>query len=236
MTPDEYCRAIEVHLTQKNDGHLIRIVGPAFDLVRGWAEQGIPFKVAGYGIDRAFERYYAKGPRRRPLRVEFCEADVLDAFDQWRRAVGVRGVTDDGAPPRRREGLATHITRAINRLTALRGGPASADGSRPTLTLADDVLDDVVRVLDGLASSAERARGDARERILADLSTLDTRLIDAARAAAGEPLLAELATQADDDLRPFRDRMPPDAWRQARAAAQTRLLRERAQLPALVGE
>lgn len=236
MTPDEYCRAIEVHLTQKNDGHLIRIVGPAFDLVRGWAEQGIPFKVAGYGIDRAFERYYAKGPRRRPLRVEFCEADVLDAFDQWRRAVGVRGVTDDEAPPRRREGLATHITRAINRLTALRGGPASADGSRPTLTLADDVLDDVVRVLDGLASSAERARGDARERILADLSTLDTRLIDAARAAAGEPLLAELATQADDDLRPFRDRMPPDAWRQARAAAQTRLLRERAQLPALVGE
>jgi len=236
VTPDEYCRAIEVHLTQKNDGHLIRIVGPAFDLVRGWAEQGIPFKVAGYGIDRAFERYYAKGPRRRPLRVEFCEADVLDAFDQWRRAVGVRGVTDDEAPPRRREGLATHITRAINRLTALRGGPASADGSRPTLTLADDVLDDVVRVLDGLASSAERARGDARERILADLSTLDTRLIDAARAAAGEPLLAELATQADDDLRPFRDRMPPDAWRQARAAAQTRLLRERAQLPALVGE
>jgi len=235
VTPDEYCRAIEAHLTRKNDGHLIRIVGPAFELVRGWAEQGIPFKVAGYGIDRAFERYYAKGPRRRPLRIEFCKADVLDAFDRWRRAVGVRGVSDDEAPPRRREGLATHIARAINRLTGLRGA-ASGDGPRPTLRLADDVLDDVVRALDGLASGAERARGDARERILADLSALDTRLVDAARAAAGEALLADLGTQAEEDLRPFRDRMPADAWRQARAAAQTRLLRERAQLPALVGE
>jgi len=235
VTPDEYCRAIEAHLTRKNDGHLIRIVGPAFELVRGWAEQGIPFKVAGHGIDRAFERYYAKGARRRPLRIEFCKDDVLDAFDQWRRAVGVRGVTEDEAPQRRREGLATHITRAIGRLTALRGGAAPIDG-RLSLRLADDVLDEVVRTLDGLAGSAERARGDARERILADLAALDTRLIDAARAAAGEAVLAELGTQAEDDLRPFRDRMPAEAWRQARAAAQTRLLRERAQLPALAGE
>lgn len=235
MTPDEYCRAIEAHLTRKNDGHLIRIVGPAFELVRGWAEQGIPFKVAIHGIDRAFDRYYAKGARRRPLRIEFCKEDVLDAFDQWRRAVGVRGGDGDQAPPRRRESLATHIARAISRLTALRGGSTAADG-RPSLRLADDVLDEVVRVLDGLAASAERARGDARERILADLSALDTRLIDAARDTAGEAVLAELGAQADDDLRPFRDRMPADAWRQARQAATTRLLRERAQLPALVGE
>lgn len=235
MTPDDYCRAIEAHLTRKNDGHLIRIVGPAFDLVRGWAEQGIPFKVACHGIDRTFERYYAKGARRRPVRIDFCKDDVLAAFDRWRRAVGVRSVSDSEVGPRRREGLATHIARAISRLTTLRGSAASGDGGA-TLRLADDVLDDVVRALDALAASAERARGEARERILADLVALDTRLIDAARAAAGEAVLAELAAQADDDLRPFRDRMPGDQWRQARVAAQTRLLRERAQLPMLVGE
>ena len=160
---------------------------------------------------------------------------MLDAFDQWRRAVGVRGVAEEHAHPRRREGLATHIARAISRLTALRGVSAAAE-SRPTLQLADDVLDEVVRALDALGAAAERARGQARERILADLTALDTRLIDAARAAADEALLAELGSQADDDLRPFRDRMPADAWRQARGAAQTRLLRERAQLPALAGE
>src|SRR5215204_3628595 len=86
---DGYCRAIESHLCRKNDGHLIRIAGPTFDLVRGWAEQGVPLKVALTGIDRTFERYYRKGARRRPLQVSFCEADVLDAFDAWRRAIGL---------------------------------------------------------------------------------------------------------------------------------------------------
>ena len=47
------------------------------------------WQIAQRGIDRYFERYYAKGPRRRPVRIEFCEADILDAFDQWRRAVGI---------------------------------------------------------------------------------------------------------------------------------------------------
>src|SRR5215203_3131669 len=88
---DGYCRAIESHLGRKNDGHLIRIAGPAFDLVRGWAEQGVPLKVALTGIDRTFERYYRKGARRRPLQVSFCDADVLDVFDDWRRALGLSG-------------------------------------------------------------------------------------------------------------------------------------------------
>jgi hypothetical protein len=158
---DDYCRAIESYLCRKNDGHLIRIVGPAFELVRGWAEQGIPFKVACFGIDRSFERYYAKGARRRPLRIEFCKDDVLDAFGQQQRAVGVRGVAEEQAPQRRREGLATHIARAISRLTALRGVSAAAE-SRPTLRLADDVLEEIVRALDGLGASAERSQSSRR--------------------------------------------------------------------------
>src|SRR5437016_1378078 len=80
---------------RQTDGHLVRVVGPSFDLVSRWAAQGIPLKIAFRGVDRRFERYYAKGPRRRPLRIEFCEADVLDAFDEWRRAVGLTQSTVD---------------------------------------------------------------------------------------------------------------------------------------------
>ena len=89
MDPAEYCREVEAYLCRKNDGHLIRIVGPVFEQVCCWAEQGVPLSAVFQGIDRRFERYYARGPRRRPLRLEFCEADVLDLFDEWRRAVGV---------------------------------------------------------------------------------------------------------------------------------------------------
>ena len=60
---------------------------------------GVPLTVAMRGIDRYFERYYAKGPRRRPVRVEFCEADVLDVFDEWRRALGI--TVADASQPRR---------------------------------------------------------------------------------------------------------------------------------------
>ena len=51
-----YVREIESYLCRKNGGHLIRIVGPAFEMVRGWAEQGVPLKVAFRGIDRRCER------------------------------------------------------------------------------------------------------------------------------------------------------------------------------------
>jgi hypothetical protein len=85
----EFCREIETYLCRKNDGHLIRVTGPSFDLVSGWAERGVPIRVALAGIDRYFERYYRQGPRRRPVRIDFCEADVLDVFDEWRRATGI---------------------------------------------------------------------------------------------------------------------------------------------------
>jgi hypothetical protein len=87
--PVDFCREIETYLCKKNDGHLIRVTGPSFEIVSRWAEQGIPIKIACAGIDRYFERYYRKGPRRRPVKIDFCEADVLDAFDEWRKAVGV---------------------------------------------------------------------------------------------------------------------------------------------------
>src|SRR4029453_11923681 len=122
IEPGEYCRQLETYLCRKNEGHLIRIVGPVFEQVCGWMSQGVPLKVAFRGIDQYCERYYAKGPRRRPVRVEFCEADILDSFDAWRRAVGVTGPAEgnrqEGAA--RRPALAAHITRVISRLTASR--------------------------------------------------------------------------------------------------------------------
>src|SRR5688572_16742586 len=101
--PEDYCRAIEAYLCRKNDGHLIRIVGPSFEMVCGWAARGVPVSAAQRGIDRYFERYYAKGPRRRPVRIDFCEADVLDVFDEWRRAVGVTVAPDESVAAVRHE-------------------------------------------------------------------------------------------------------------------------------------
>jgi hypothetical protein len=227
VTADEYCRGLEAHLTRRNDGHLIRVVGPAFELVHGWFERGVPFKIACHGIDRSVERYYAKGPKRRPLRIEYCEADVLDAFDEWRRAVGVRDAAEEVSRPKR-EGLATAIRRAIARLTALR---TSSGGQ----VIAEAIVDDAVRRLDELATRAERARGAARAAIVASLDELDASLLAAAERGVPPEQLTDLRAQAERDLAPFRERMPADSYRATCRAAFLQLLRTRAQLPTLSG-
>ena len=227
----EYCRAIESYLCRKNDGHLVRVVGPAFDLVCGWAERGVPLKVACRGIDRYFERYYAKGPRRRPIRIEFCEADVLDVFDEWRRAIGVLTVresadSDDVSAVedagRQRSSLPAHLDRVHARLAEARTGTA------PCL---EGVLQEVIRQLEATRAVAKTLRGDARHAAIERLGALDAMVLDAARAGTDGAALAEMQAEAESELTAFRARMPAEAYTRALAACVDRIVRERHRLP-----
>ncbi len=234
---DAYCRDLEAYLCRKNDGHLIRITGPAFERVVSWAHQGIPLKVAEAGIDRYFERYYRKGPRRRPVRIDFCEADVLDAFDDWRRALGIAAVAPDAAggpdveepiqAARPRRSLASQLEAALSRLTVLRG----SDKAGPVIGPA---LDTAVRALDTLQPEASRARGDVRDALLIKVAAIDAELVAAALASLPESERALLDAEADAELAPFRQRMAPEAYAQSRQAAVNRLVRLHFALPDIV--
>jgi hypothetical protein len=233
---ESYARVLEAYLCKKNDGHLIRITGPAFEQVQGWASQGVPLKVAEAGIDRYFERYYRKGPRRRPVRIEFCEADVLDAFDDWRRAVGVTQVVGDpaGGPDvedpqpatRPRRSLASQIESALARLTVLRG----SDQAGPSLGAA---LDAAVRGLDALRPDAARARGEARDEVMRRVAEIEETLASAAVSQLDPADRAVLEREADAELEPFRSRMSDEAFRQSRRQAVQRLVRQHFGLPSL---
>jgi len=238
IDPDEYCREVEAYLCRKNDGHLVRIVGPAFERVRSWAVQGIPARVTCAGIDRYFERYYRRGPRRRPVRIEFCEADVLDAFDDWRRVVGVAtSVSADESPAeeapgpsRRRSSLHAHIEEAIARLTALRGSTRAA-GVPP------ERLEETVRALDQvLAAARQVVRGEAREAVITQLADLDAQLLEAASAALPDAGRAEIAAEVEEELSPFKARMTAEAYRSATQSAARRIVRDRFALPRIVFE
>ena len=231
--PVDFCREIERYLCRKNDGHLIRVTGPSFDLVSGWAAQGVPLKVAFKGIDRYFERYYAKGPRRRPVKIDFCEADVLDVFDEWKRATGVtqaRVVVGDGlqAVPQRpaKPSLRAHLERLVTRLTAARASGA-VDGS------FDPLIDRASHELDAARAGAHGLRGEARRALLDRLAILDADLLRQARETLDETALAALAREADAEIEPFRRSMMPDAIARARQAAIDRLIRERFGLPTI---
>jgi hypothetical protein len=227
---DDYCREIEAYLCRKNDGHLIRIVGPSFERVCSWAAQGIPYKIACEGIDRYFVRYYAKGPRRRPVQVDFCENDVLDAFEAWRRAVGVRvpgaePAAEDSAAGQRKKSLPDHLDRVCEKITNRRAGvdPLPADYDR--------VLEEVTNEVAIFRDLPSPIRGDVRERVTNRLAQLDRVMLEAARAHTEPAVLQRMQHEAAEQLRPFRDRMAADAYDRALSAAVDNLLREREKLP-----
>ena len=232
---EEYCRQVEAYLCRKNDGHLIRIVGPAFEQVCGWASRGVPLTVTMRGIDRYFDRYYAKGPRRRPVRVEFCEADVLDVFDEWRRALGITAETTPTAGAEhassvhtgRHESLPAHLERVVARLTALRAGEDRS---------LDATLDEIVHEIDTARAGARSLRGEARQMLIDRLRALDRRLLDEVYAQCDADGITSLSDEADADLAPFRGRMASEAYEQSRRAAVDRLLRERRKLPIIAFE
>ena len=229
--------------------------------MRGWAEQGVPLKLALAGIDRTFERYYRrKAARRRPMQVSFCNDDVLEMFDDWRRALGLSGMDGahaDGSPGHGRTIGEEHGPEAGSSGTAATATSAgrperySRRGSLPQhlervanrLTLlrgdarndaaVEAALTRAVLEIDSHRQSARQARGTARATIVTRLQALEEELLSVARAGLSPDERQRLAREAADTLAPFRERMPPHAYDAAREAALTRLLREHARLPVI---
>jgi hypothetical protein len=245
----EYCRVVEDHLTRVNGGHLVRIVGPAFELVRQWALAGIPPSVVFRGIDLKAERHKL-GKSTRPLRLEFCEPDVREVYRNWRRALGLFGdegltsAVDGGevtgaangsggeravdAEDRdaRRPSLGRHIGRAIERLT----------GAMARVDVPDDLrqaLEPMLERLVELRAAARKLRGAARDEIADRLKTVDEEL--AAHLQSFAPAAARDAArqEAEAELSSYRSRLPADAWSRAVTANADRLLRDRYGLPTL---
>jgi len=234
----EYCRGIESYLCRKNDGHLIRVVGPSFEIVSRWAQQGVPLKIACAGIDRYFERYYRAGPRRRPVKIDFCEADVLDVFDEWRRAVGVgqhaepsnQSIDNQSSIINHqssiRRSLPAHLERVVLRLSSARASGALGEAF-------DALIDRVSAELDAAREKAGGLRGDARQKLLARLADVDADVLREARTLLDDAARATLAREAEEELAGFRAAMPADAYARAREAAVDRLVRERFGLPTI---
>jgi hypothetical protein len=201
-------------------------------MVSLWAADGVPLKVAFSGIDRTFERYYRKGPRRRPVRIEFCEADVLDVFGEWRRALGLSrhalGTPEESAPEakRRTVSVPSHLQRVLVMLTTARvAGRLGAE--------ADEIIDRLNHELDEIAKAGRAVRGDARRALADRLAMLDVDLISAARRGIADDERARIEREAIGELASFRNRMSDAAYAKALELAIDRLLREHLALPTI---
>ncbi|HEX5068867.1 MAG TPA: hypothetical protein VFV78_01525 [Vicinamibacterales bacterium] len=233
----EYCRRVEEHLTRVNAGHLVRIVGTGFAMVKGWAEAGIPLSLVFRGIDMKAERH-REGASARALRIEFCDPDVQSVFRNWRRAVGFTtgtaagasgGLAEeeaDGEPASKRPSVTKHLDRAIDRLSRAGGRLEWPDALRDT---CDRVLQQLVAIRD----QARKARGAARDELVARLPALDAELAASLRADAPESLRRSVREEAMADLASYRSRLSAEAWERSIDVTADRLMRDRLGLPVI---
>ena len=227
MDVSNYCREVETYLCKKNEGHLIRLVGPAFNMVQGWADAGIPLKVVCRGIDERISRVSSIG-RRRPLRIEFCEPDVLAQFDDWRRAVGAQGENiQSTSRSKKPPSLSRHLDRLMTRLTAILVEPEPWLGVHA-------VLNQTLQQLDDLRTEAKGARGVKRARLKEQLALVDEAMLVGIQQHVDSDLRKALQRQALQDLEPFRDRMSFDVFQEAATRSADRLIREKLGLPHFV--
>ena len=236
----EYCRRVEDHLTRANAGHLVRIVGAGFELVRGWAEAGVPLSVVFRGIELKADRH-REGASKRPLRIEFCAEDVRAVFERWRRAVGLPGTplpasghepdSEDGTSsnpegtPKKRS-LGRHLDRVIDRLSRAAGRLDLPDGLREPCA-------HLLETLSALRESSVRARGAARDEAVGRLTALEEQLAQAVREHAPTDMIEAARADAMADLAPFRTRLDPSSWERSVVVTMDRLLRDRWGLPTL---
>jgi hypothetical protein len=244
----DYCRQVEAHLTRVNGGHMVRVVGAGFALVKQWADEGIPLSVVFKGIEQKAQRHQL-GASRRPLRIEFCEPDVRELFDAWRRAVGVtepagdRDAHDGGRDfspgdvagpegpasletPAKRRPASKAIDKAIDRLGRLAGRLELPDEFREAVSHAIERLS---AVREGLAHS----RGAAREPWLEQLGSIDQGLLTHARGLVDAAVMRGLIEQAETDMAPYRERLAPEAWDRAVTLTVDRGVRAHLGLPSL---
>jgi len=224
----DFCRRVEEHLSRVNEGHLVRIVGTGFELVRGWALAGVPFSVVCRGIDMKAERHRA-GKATRPLRIEFCEPDVRAVFQDWKRAVGVMSPAEpvaDEVDEVRRPSTSKQFDRIVTALTRAAG----------RLEMSADLRDELTRIFELVVALRETTRGRRRvprEDLAAALTRWDQELMTVARVAAGTDQVDTLRREAAAELNTYRSRMPAEAWAKSVDVATDRLLRERLSLPIL---
>jgi hypothetical protein len=227
----EYCRAVEAYLTRINEGQLVRIVGPAFEIVRGWALSGVPLSIVFHGMSQKAERHKA-GRSTRPLRLEFCEDDVIAAYRDWRRAVGIGPIADTAEPPgaevetKRHPSLPKHLDRSIDRLVRAIGRTDIADAFR-------DRLEVLVGALSTMRDKAKGLRGPLRDEFVRELAALDLDLASALRECAGAALLDRAHADTVAELAAYQRRLAPDAWQRTVDLGVNRLLREHFGLPVL---
>lgn len=180
-------------------------------LIRRWRRAGLPLRVVLRGIADALEGHaHSWGRRQKVGSLAYCAAEVEAARERWERALALGG--EEGLDiPRALCGFATALERAQDL------GPEAAA-----------LVPKIVAELREWALHPGEARG-----LEAWLGAQEVSLVQAVRRDGGEEGVARLEASVEEELVPYRGRMPERILSQIRKESVTRRLLETHGIPRL---
>ena len=205
-----YYQAIEEFFVSRR-GDPLFLSNADWLLIRKWRGAGLPLRVVLRGIADALDGHaHSWGGGRKVGSLAYCAAEVEAARERWERA------------------LALGAEEGLDVPSALRGFAASLEGARGLGPAAAGLAPKIA------AELRERALCPGETRAVEGwLGAREACVVEATRRDAGEEAVANLEAAVEEELAPYRGRMPERVLSQIRKESVTRRLLEAHGIPRL---
>ena len=198
-----------------------------------WKERGIPLHVVLRAIERWFDLYEGRKPKRPVNTLLYCQEEVEAQYAEWLESrVGSHEDSQkardaEDASPFPRDAVLAYLSRSLDELTNVYSQRRShedelSEAMSRALTLLTEVKDDY----------ATSAQPDAR-KLEDSLTGIERMLDDAIRSAMPDSQLESAGAEIDAQLKPYKRHMDKAAFQQTRDNLLRKRLREHLGVPRL---
>ena len=218
-----YYTEIEEHFCRRR-GTLLTVSTLDWALMTTWKDGGIPLEAVLRGIDATFDRFDRQPKKTKKVNgLAFCVLEVLAAAEQMQEAaVGSRRQLPGSAPGLEHAEIARFFQANAQTLRHT--------SSAPAVML---VAEECAVTLTALAATLDTATPVRLEDLERRLTVMEEKLLAALTMTAPENELFALRTEADNEIRPYRSKMPGTQIEQLQKQFVHKRLFEKAKIPRL---
>ena len=221
-----YFTEIEEHFQRRRGGALL-LSTLDWALIEVWKDAGIPLEAALRGIDEAFDKYHQRPSKTQKINsLAYCAQAVMHAAEEMKEAaIGT-------APERPKPGFdATEIVAFLRRNADQLEVAKLPDRSAISCTaVAKETAALLREIACAIASAKSLPRLEDLER---RLTVAEEKLFAVLLAATPDDEVVKVRTEADQELAPYRSKMPASQLDQLRKQFVHKRLLERHRLPRL---
>jgi hypothetical protein len=194
-------------------------------LIEIWKDAGIPLEAVLRGIDATFDHWEQRRSKTRKINgLAFCSQEVLAAAEDMKEAaVGGSRPEKRPVPGLESDEIANFFMENVTKLRQVQSPP-------PVNAAAGDCAATLVHLAEELKQKSAPLALEDLER---HLTILEEKLSAALTMTVPSADLLAIRTQADRELGPYRNKMPPGQIEQLRKQFVHKMLFEQAKIPRL---